>query len=186
MKLALLDRRETSAPAEEEGAWRSDGERRRRLAAALDELGPPDWRLNLVLVDDGEMTGLNTGYRGIDGITDVLSFGYLSTRGAGPADLAAGQRGCRRDLWLDPLTEVAADDMPVTAGEVVLAPTYIHRACRENGWDLETELLLLVVHGALHVLGWTHDTDADRSAMQEIESELLDRQGRRHPLRARS
>jgi len=37
------------------------------LAELAATLGPPDWRVDLVLVDDGAMAELNRGYRGADG-----------------------------------------------------------------------------------------------------------------------
>lgn len=46
-------------------------------------------------------------------------------------------------------------------GDVVIAPAYAART-RE---DLGAELRLLVVHGTLHLLGYDHEEEADRTEM---------------------
>ena len=70
MILALVDRRREPTPAAAAALcapWTV-------LCALAAELGPADWRADLVLVDDEAMTELNRGYRGAEGPTDVLSF----------------------------------------------------------------------------------------------------------------
>lgn len=148
------------------------------LQALVDELGRPDWWLNLVLVDDPQMTDLNQRWYGGQGPTDVLSFSYLETSGAGAAVLTAGERGAACDLWLAPGEALGT----FIAGEVIVAPGFVARRCASQGWSLPDEWSLLLVHGALHVLGWTHDTEQTRQAMQAHEATLLATVGRAHPL----
>ncbi|PIE76706.1 rRNA maturation RNase YbeY [bacterium DOLJORAL78_65_58] len=118
------------------------------------------------------------------GLTDVLSFSGLEEVGAGPPDLAAGQAGAGTDLWLDPLH---ADD-PVGmgeisgVGEIILAPDFIARRCAAQGWPLEKEIPMLVVHGCLHLLGWDHEEEERGRAMRRLESERLAACGLEHPL----
>lgn len=169
MKLDLVDRRRQPAPM----ALEAD-----RLAPLVASLGLPDWLLNLVLVDDAEMTSLNERWYGGEGPTDVLSFSYLEEAGPGAPALASGRHGAARDLWVAPGEAVAG----VVAGEVVLAPDYVARRAREGGWDVPTEWALLLVHGTLHVLGWRHDEVADRRAMRDHEASVLRESGFVHPL----
>lgn len=178
MILALVDRRRAAVPPAAAALcapWAV-------LSGLAGALGPEGWRIDLVLVDDGEMAALNRGYRGGDGPTDVLSFSYLAGPGGqgGPPALRAGERGACRDLWLD-----AGDaDEPAAplAGEVVLAPAFISGRCRERGWAPDQEMALLVVHGCLHILGWEHDDDGDRRAMMDLEAVVLRGRGLPHPL----
>ena len=178
MILTLIDRRREPSPAAAaalHAPWRLLTE----LAAAL---GPVDWRIDLVLVDDGAMTDLNRAYRGADGPTDVLSFSYLlesSEAGQTPA-ARAGDRGAHHDLWADPLEADAGSAM--LAGEVVLAPAFITGRCAERGWAPDHEMALLVVHGCLHILGWEHDEEAERRAMMDLETAVLRGCGLPHPL----
>ena len=131
-----------------------------------------------MLADDAVVTALNSQFRHTDGVTDVLSFSYLEDMGEGPPALTAGERYAHHDLWYDPAT--AARDC--TVGEVILAPDFVAQRCRTQGWPFLDEIALLTVHGVLHVLGWTHDEEADRDAMQMLERELLSREGIEHPL----
>lgn len=150
------------------------------LAGLAGAVGPADWLVEVVLVDDEAMAGLNLAYRGAEGPTDVLSFSYLLDEGPGEPGVQAGEHGARRDLWLDPVG--AGAGLSSLAGEVVLAPGFIHGRCAERGWPTDREMALLVVHGCLHILGWEHDTEADRRQMQDVEASALRGYGLAHPL----
>jgi len=148
------------------------------LAALIAGLGRPDWRLELAWVEDAEMTALNGRWRGREVVTDVLSFSNLVDRGEGEPVLPCGVGGAAADLWW----EDGPEPPGLFAGEIVIAPDFVTRRCAAEGWDLADEFALLVVHGALHVLGWAHDT-ADRTlAMRKLEGVFLADGGRGHPL----
>lgn len=178
MILSLIDRRRFPAAAAA-AALHAPWPVLTELAAAV---GPDNWRIDLVLVDDEAMIGLNRDYRGADGPTDVLSFSYLleAAPGGRAPDVRVGERGARHDLWVDPLDAGAGAAFP--AGEVVLAPEFITGRCRERGWAPDHEMALLVVHGCLHILGWEHDDEADRRAMMDLETAVLRGCGLPHPL----
>lgn len=110
---------------------------------------PAHSELSIAIVGAEEMTELNSRYRGIDGPTDVLSF------------------------ECDDPCPVPGDE-PVTLGDVVVAPEVAEEQARELGHTVEEELNLLLVHGILHLLGYTHDEDEQAAAMQRRERELLD------------
>ncbi|MEZ4387641.1 MAG: rRNA maturation RNase YbeY [Candidatus Krumholzibacteriia bacterium] len=169
MRLELVDQRTRPAAT----ALGSDA-----LALLVAPLGRPEWWLNLVLVDDDQMGDLNRRWYGGQGPTDVLSFSYLEAAGEGAAALPAGEAGAACDLWLDAAD--ATEDF--VAGEVIVAPGFVADRCAREGWNLEDEWALLLVHGALHVLGWTHETDALRRDMQAREAGLLQAAGITHPL----
>lgn len=105
--------------------------------------------LSLAIVDDEEMSDLNRQYRGTEGVTDVLSF------------------GC------DDPCPVESEE-PITLGDVILAPSVAERQALELGHTIEQELNLLLVHGVLHLLGYSHETDEDAKVMQERERVLLE------------
>lgn len=105
--------------------------------------------LSIALVDEDEMTRLNTQYRGIEGSTDVLSF------------------GCDDPCPTD-------GDEPITLGDVVIAPSVAERQAAELGHTVEHELDVLLVHGILHLLGYDHEAEDDAGAMAARESALLD------------
>ena len=113
------------------------------------EAAPEESELSVALVGVEEMTHLNEQYRGIEGPTDVLSF------------------GCD-----DPCAAVA--DEPITLGDVIIAPEIAATQADELGTTIESELNLLLVHGILHLLGYDHDSDEEATVMQERERVLLD------------
>ncbi len=113
------------------------------------EEAPENIELSIALVDLPEMIELNTTYRGIEGPTDVLSF------------------GC------DDPCAVLGPDEPVTLGDVVIAPEVAEAQAAEYGHTVEEELNLLLVHGVLHLLGYDHEDDADAEVMQTRERALL-------------
>ena len=162
------------------------------LEKLVASLGRPDWVADLVLVDDQAMVELNDSFRGAAEVTDVLSFSYLLPRGEGLADLGKGKGLARHDLWLDPMEtgelpagvegESDGEGPAPLAGELVLAPEFVTARCLQRGWPLEHELPLLLVHGCLHLLGWEHEQEEDRLAMQQQEALLLGAAGLPHAL----
>ncbi len=172
MILELIERR--GADRLRTGCWVDEGTIPPSLAEALAGLGGGDWPVNLVLADDDTVAAMNARYRGTDGVTDVLSFSYLLAEGRGAPDLEAGDRGAARDLW--------RESPPDVVGEVILAPDFVVGRCRREGWPVETEFTLLVVHGCLHLLGWEHGEPDMARAMRGLETELLRGMGMSHPL----
>ena len=181
MNLRLIDRR----GGETEGGWFDGSDRPAMLAGLAAGLGRPDWTVDLVLVDDEAMTDLNQGFRGAEGVTDVLSFSYLEGEGAGACDLAAGDGCALGDLWLESLAAETEFGAGPVVGEVVLAPDFITRRCLENGWPMKHEMPMLVVHGLLHILGWDHTDETETEAMQTVEQDILAAAGLPHPMRER-
>ena len=62
-------------------------------------------------------------------------------------------------------------------GEIVVSGQTACTAAREYGWSAARELLLYVVHGALHLAGWKDRTRKERAAMRSRQREYLARLG---------
>lgn len=123
------------------------------LAAALrDEGVPSSVEVTLVFVDEQRMAELNEQHLGGTGPTDVLAF---------------------------PIDEAPAspdhDGPPTMLGDVVVCPPVAARNAPEHAGSVDDELALLVVHGALHLLGHDHADADEKLLMQARERELLDR-----------
>lgn len=119
------------------------------LFALRIEDAPEEAELSIALVDVEEMAHLNEQYRGIEGPTDVLSF------------------GCD-----DPCASVGGE--PITLGDVIIAPEVAIAQAAELGTTVEEELNLLLVHGILHLLGYDHEGDDDAAVMQARERVVLE------------
>ncbi len=117
--------------------------------AALRAQGAPEGSgLTVVVTSDEAVRDLNRRFRGEDAPTDVLSF---------PSD---------------PPLVPEAEPYPYL-GDIVIAYPRASAQAGEAGHSTEAELLLLVVHGTLHLLGFDHDTDAARAAMWVAQAAAL-------------
>jgi probable rRNA maturation factor len=101
--------------------------------------------ISIVIADDGEVQRLNQQFRGIDAPTDVLSF---------------------------PNEPVPGEDEPYL-GDLILALPYIQHQAEEEGHTLSDELVLAVIHGTLHLLGYDHDNAEGQSKMWEKQAGAL-------------
>jgi len=79
----------------------------------------------------------------------------------------------QHDYPTDVLSFVLEDRKPYLEGELVVsADTAIHNAAEYN-WPAESELLLYVIHGALHLVGFRDKEPNDIVAMREAEKKCL-------------
>ncbi|NLT29294.1 MAG: rRNA maturation RNase YbeY [Propionibacterium sp.] len=115
----------------------------------------PQAVLSLLFVDEEAMTSYHEQWMGESGPTDVLSFPMDELRPGYDPDDDTG------------------DDLEVVLGDVVLCPQVTARQAAENGRRPEQETEYLMVHGILHLLGFDHDTDADRAEMFGLKDRLL-------------
>lgn len=124
----------------------------RAIERTLESLGPPGGaEVSLSLVSDTEIRGLNRSFRGIDRVTDVLSF--AQREGEGPP--------------------VPATDGPEALGDVVIAIPRARRQALEYGHSLEREVAFLAVHGTLHLLGQDHQEPAEEEEMNRWTERIL-------------
>ena len=139
---------------------------RKVVIHALDVALPEEscW-LGLVLADDDTVRRLNRDYRGVDEVTDVLSFatfhqGHWEGEGDPPA-----QGG-------DEVTFVLPPQESNHLGEVVISCPQALRQAGPGPSGLENELLLLAVHGVLHLLGFDHMEPMEEANMRDKELEI--------------
>ena len=57
-------------------------------------------------------------------------------------------------------------------GDVVISIETARRRLRPGDWRLEDEVLFLLIHGVLHLVGHDHTDDAERRIMERAEQEL--------------
>ncbi|MEI6813386.1 MAG: rRNA maturation RNase YbeY [bacterium] len=103
--------------------------------------------ISITLLDSRAMATLNREHLGHRGPTDVISFGFLAAEGAG------------------------------VVGDIYICPAVARENAKAHGASVREELLRLVVHGVLHVLGHDHPVDERRehSAMWKRQERLLAR-----------
>jgi probable rRNA maturation factor len=126
------------------GLPRVDRRRLRSLASRLlRELGCPRAELSIALVDDATIADLNARYRGVAAPTDVLSF-----------SLREGSFAQHRGVLL---------------GDVVVSLDTALRQARRGRRTLDDEVLRLLIHGTLHLLGHDHEQPGEARLMRAEE-----------------
>ncbi len=124
-------------------------------------------QVSLLLTDDAKVRELNRQYRGLDETTDVLSF---SAQHGGHWQ---GDNGDAPDAEGGNADFPMPDYEPPPLGDIAISLPQAARQAEAAGVPLERELALLLVHGALHLLGHDHLDDGAQAAMQRLEQGAL-------------
>jgi len=125
------------------------------LSAALDRavtvglaregMDPTGVEVSIALVDDERIHELNKKFRRKDAPTDVLSFG---------------------------MDDQDVPEEPAILGDIVISLETAAREASETG-GLTRHVVLLAIHGLLHLLGYDHETCEDAEEMEAHEKEIL-------------
>ena len=126
----------------------------------LNQTGSVSVELNLV--DESFIKKTNLEFRGIDKITDVLSFPNL--------DGIRYKNVDKKDFPLD-----LDDDGNVFLGSIIICEKRAKEQAEEFGHSLERELCYLFCHGLLHLFGYDHITKKDDLEMRELANEVLEK-----------
>ncbi len=159
---------------------------RHRLGAAvrvaLEAAGAPSpASIGIVLSGDRELAELNSVHMGHEGPTDVLSFPFFP-----PEAYPSHGQGVpvHRDPWVAAALKQAFALPPglrAHLGDVIIS---VERAIAQAGegrggqtgdvaWTPAEELILLAVHGTLHICGWDHAEPVEEAAMRGLERQVL-------------
>lgn len=87
------------------------------------------------------------------------------------------QQFLEHDYETDVLSFVLEDDAPRLEGEIIVSRDTAERCAREAGWTTSDELLLYVIHGALHLVGHRDKSPDEAAAMIAGEARALDALG---------
>lgn len=113
------------------------------VRAALREEGAAVGRVSVSFVAPEVITGFNRTHRDKDRPTDVLSYPFDGSFPHGPG------------------------------GEVVVCPEVVTRYAVRDGRDRTEALRETIVHGVLHLLGYTDDTDRGAARMADRTAAIL-------------
>ena len=113
--------------------------------AILDAMGRTEAELSLALIGNAEMRRLNATYRKKDYPTDVLSFPIEG----GPPGVGA------------------------LLGDVIISVDKAREQALERGCTEAEEIVALLIHGIVHLLGYDHERSAkDARAMKRQENKI--------------
>ena len=121
---------------------------------------------NIVLTDDDTIQDLNKNHRGLNEVTDVLSFSNVYIGQYYGNDSEKDQDGSDVDFVLPPGFEYQI-------GEIVISLSQADKQASERSVCLEDELIALVAHGFLHLLGYDHMEDGERLEMETLQDKVM-------------
>jgi probable rRNA maturation factor len=113
---------------------------------AISQLSQAPGEVSVRIVDEEEGRQLNNTWRGEDVATNVLSF---------PADNGLPA------------------DAPRSFGDIVICGPVVEREASEQGKATADHWAHMLVHGALHLLGYDHEIDNEALEMEALERQIL-------------
>ncbi len=134
----------------------------KKLLAAVDY---PDFDIGILFVSQKAMRMYNNEYRSKDRATDVLSFPFYP--------------------HLKPRLRIKAQTADEkNLGDIIICPEYVwHQLADSCDWDdksdkekralLNERIIVLVIHGLCHLLGYEHETAAQYKSMRQKEMQLF-------------
>ena len=120
--------------------------------------------VEVVFISADEIRALNESTRGMDKVTDVLSYPAM--------DGIRGKRLKRKDH----LAEID-ENGNLLIGSVAVCVERAKEQAEEYGHSLNRELHYLIVHGVMHCLGYDHMTEQDKAQMRKKEEKALSKMG---------
>ena len=107
---------------------------------------------SIIFVGNEEIQKINKEYRGLDKVTDVISFAFEDNN------------------------DLMYNDIRVLGDIYICIPRMLEQAS-EYGHGVKRELSFLTVHGLLHLLGYDHMTSDDEKVMFGLQEWILNEEG---------
>lgn len=104
--------------------------------------------VSVLLTDDGHIRELNRDYRGIDSPTDVLAFAMHDDQESKKLN-------------------------PNILGDIVISLETAERQAEVAHHSFDREVVVLTIHGILHLIGYDHKTHEEANDMFEKQNHLL-------------
>lgn len=125
-----------------------------------------NYEISVLLVDNEEIKRINKEHRNIDKVTDVLSFPML--------DYQKGNvfREVYKDFSFD---KTFLDGENLVLGDIVLSMEKAREQSEEYGHSFFREVFYLIIHSVLHLLGYDHMTEEEKTLMRLREEQILEK-----------
>ena len=127
------------------------------VRASVEEIG--GGHFSVAFVSDKRMKSLNKFFRDKDSTTDVLSFPHHPEEFETTEDNEFEVTGILR----------GPEGSHVFLGDIVISLEQAQRQAKENKLSLDSEIKQLILHGALHLCGYDHESDNGEMNARELE-----------------
>jgi probable rRNA maturation factor len=122
--------------------------------------------VSVVIADDETVAIINEEYRGLPGVTDVLSFSNVHSGAYYGDDDRSPSAEMIEGFVMSP-------DFDPGLGEVIISYPQTCRQARAAGRTAKAELAQLVAHGILHLIGYDHEEPAEAARMRSKERQAM-------------
>ena len=123
-----------------------------KIVIATENIGTTRLEMSLVITGDEQIHQLNLKYLKEDRPTDVLSFPM--------------------NEYPKKLFTPGVDDV-IHLGDVIISYSTAVRQAEEHNHSVNREIIILLIHGILHLLGYDHDIPARKKVMNAREAVIL-------------
>ncbi len=123
-----------------------------------------DYEVFISMVDNCSIRKINFKYRGIDSDTDCLSFPIL--------DYCEG-KVFKEQYSNFQFPEHYLEDGKLILGDIIISLEKAKSQSIEFNHSFKREVIYLVIHSLLHLLGYDHVDDKDRFTMREAEKNII-------------
>ncbi len=137
-------------------------------AALTHENCPYEAEVSVLLTGNEEIAVMNHDFRGIDAPTDVLSFPMSEFDS--PADFSVFDT----DDYMDSFNPETGELM---LGDIVISVDKVYEQAQLYGHSPERELGFLTAHSMLHLMGYDHIDESERTLMEDRQREILNQLG---------
>ncbi|MDR3263946.1 MAG: rRNA maturation RNase YbeY [Clostridiales bacterium] len=103
---------------------------------------------------------INKKTRGVDAVTDVLSYPNLSA-----VEFPLKKSDYKNDINME--------TGKVMLGEILICLDRMKEQAEQFGHTAQRECCYLFLHGLLHLFGFDHEDDADKDRMRRAEEDIL-------------
>jgi len=137
---------------------------------AVDLLNIPckDLEVNIAFVNTFKIKTINRDYRGVNKVTDVISFPFLlQPEKIGMQLIEDVLTKDKFELYINP------ESNNIVLGDIYVCFKKMKQQSKEYGTGIEREFVYLCLHGLLHLLGYDHIEDSDKKVMREKEEYIL-------------
>ena len=105
------------------------------------------YEVSIIFVDEARIREINNDFRHIDRATDVISFAFSEGEGA--------------------------EFAPYLLGDIFICTDVVANHAEKYGTTFNEEMVFMVVHGILHLLGCDHHKKREREDMRNAENVVM-------------
>ena len=117
---------------------------------------PAELDVNVLLTIPSAIQAVNREMRGVDSVTDVLSFPYFEYQKPGK------------------FTAKLDKEEENILGDILICASKIKEQAKRYGHSQKRELAFLIVHSMLHLIGYDHIEPEDAALMQKEEKRFME------------